>query len=154
MKNLVIESLKEYREQLNESFWINVVPYKGIDKNGEKFLNVSGVPGGFDNDEEFLVPLDDVLDKNKRIITQQIVDYALKLHRSISPYDAIMLKKDLKFSDKEWLANLWGERSDYEDYPPEFKMRKVDDEYNHPEAAYLIWYLKKNIGKKITKFSY
>jgi hypothetical protein len=153
MKNLVKESLQEFR-QVNESFWINLIPYKGKDTNGEKFLNVSGVPGGLGNHEYFLQGIDEKLDANKRVITQEIVDNALKLHRKIAPDDNRMLKRDLNFSDDEWIANLWGERSEHEDWPAKFKMRKVDDEYEYPGAAYLIWYLKKNIGKKITKFSY
>jgi hypothetical protein len=125
------------------SFWCNTTGYKVTSKNGSTYLNVGGVPGGIDNLDVFLRPLDRKLEKEGMVITSNLVKEAVKRFSEID--NGKKLKEHLLLPDTQWQKSLRGEPASL----------FVDDEYEYPGAAFLVWWLKKNEGKKLEHpFSY
>jgi hypothetical protein len=125
------------------SFWCNTTGYKSKSKNGSTYLNVGGVPGGMSNIDIFIRPISRKLEKEGMVITNNVVNEAMKRFSMID--NLKKLKVHLGMPNSQWQKCLWGEPSSL----------SVEDEYNYPGAAYLVWWLKKNEGKKINnKFSY
>jgi hypothetical protein len=125
------------------SFWCNTTGYKVTSKNGSTYLNVGGVPGGISNLEVFIHPLNRKLVKEGMVITSSLVNEAVKRFSKID--NGKKLKEHLLLPDSQWQKSLWGQPVSL----------YIDDDYEYPGAAFLVWWLKKNEGKKLeNEFSY
>lgn len=139
--------LKQINENLiKESFWVNLLPYNDEGKNGEYFLNVSGVPGGYNSG--FLDDINIALEEDSHVITDKVINSALKSFNNLSGNEEF---KELKYvlkklNKEEWLNNLHGYTM-----PDQYNIDKV---FEYPGAVYLIWWLYNNKGKKISEFNY
>lgn len=129
---------------INESFWVELKDkYDSESHNGETYLNVSGVPGGYNiSGNTFINRLEKILKKTKYVITKEIVNKSIRLLRDESNEDAKQIKKDLSLSDEIWFNSLHGE-NDY-----------IDDRYDYPGAAYLIWFMDRHTDEILGEFDY
>lgn len=129
---------------INESFWVELKDkYNSESRNGETYLNVSGVPGGYNTSgDTFIDRLEKVLKKNGYIITKEIVNKGIRLLRNESEDDAKKITKDLALSDEIWFNSLHG-KNDY-----------IDDRYEYPGAAFLLWFMDRHIDEKLGEFDY
>ncbi len=115
------------------SFWANTKNFKVSNKNGTNYLSVGGVPGGYDNREIFIYPIEKALEKSRKAITEEVVKVAIRSFKKIG--DHKQLKEDLAKPNKWWASSLHGKNND------------VEDNHYYAGAAYLVWWLSAHEGK-------
>lgn len=122
-------------------FWVNTKNFRQSNLNGTNYLNVSGVPGGFDNREIFLYPIEKALEKSSKVITDNVVKVAIKGFKKIG--NSKQLEIDLNKTRNWWISSLHG------------KNNEVEENHYYAGAAYLVWWLSAHKGKTLKHgFSY